>query len=392
MTLPLLVVYSHLRWCGTYGRPQQLLSRLVRRWRVVFVEEPRPAAGLPRLEESDPVPGLTVLVPRTPLPAAGFTDDQLPLIAPLLAARLARERPADDRAVALLYTPLALPLLAALPARGIVYDSIDDLAAHSGAPPALRAREAALLDRAALVLAAGPSRYDTLRRRHANVHCVPSAVDAAHFDPERLDPDCAEAQAARALQDPLARPRLGWFGVIDERLDLALVAALADAHPEWQLAMAGPIARLDAAALPQRPNIRWLGAQPYARLPHLLAGWDVALLPFTPQTAARGLNPTQTLEYLAGEKPVVATPLPDIVLLYGSVVRTARGPAAFVAACEEALAASAAARCRRQLDALATVATHSWDRTADGVHRLIEAALCRPPPTAPRIATAAAGD
>jgi len=168
---------------------------------------------------------------------------------------------------------------------------------------------------------------------------------------------------------------LGFFGVIDERLDAALVAAVADAHPEWSLAMVGPVVKIDPAALPQRPNLHWLGMQPYERLPYLLAGWDVALMPFARNASTRFISPTKTLEYMAGGKPVVSTPITDVISLYGDAVAVADGPTAFVQACEALLAESAAQSDARRTAMAASVARYSWADGADTVHALLSQAL-----------------
>jgi UDP-galactopyranose mutase len=393
MAVPALFVFSHLRWDGAFRRPQQLLSRLAGRWRVVFVEPPRPAAGPARLERIGLGPCLEVLVPHTPLPAAAGDDAQAALLRPLLAghARL----PADAAAVAWVSTPMALPLIDAVQPACVVYDCMEELAALADAPRELRRRETALLRRAALVIAGGPSLHEAQRARHANVHSLPSAVDAAHFAPERLDAASDEAVQADTLQGVLARPRLGFHGVIDERIDVGLVARLADAHPDWQIVMAGPVLRRDAARLPRRPNLRWLGPQPYARLPYLLAGWDVALMPYVLDDTTRRLSPVETLEYMAAEKPIVSTAVPDVVALYGSLAEIAHHAGGFMRACEVMLGESPQRRCRRALDMLTTVSTQSWDRTADVVHRLVVASLRDAPQprrtAAPAIAPLPAG-
>src|SRR5213079_1992041 len=116
--------------------------------------------------------------------------------------------------------------------RAVVYDCMDELAAFKHAPRQMRQRESALLKRADLVLTGGPSLYEARRQLHPNVHCLPSAVDAAHFAPERVTTHhLQEYLVAERLQAHMLGPRLGFFGVIDERLDLGLLAAIADARP-----------------------------------------------------------------------------------------------------------------------------------------------------------------
>lgn len=374
MTAPLLVVFSHLRWDFVFQRPQHLMSRLAGRWRVLFVEEPLQHEGPARLALREPLPGLTVATPHTPLAAPGFHDDQLATLQALLDRHLAAAGPVD---VAWLYTPMALPLVKGLDPGCVVYDCMDELSAFKDAPRQLRQREAGLLRQAALVLCGGPSLYEARRHQHPHVVCLPSAVDAAHFAPVSLVPGSAQAIAAEGLQGRLPRPRLGFYGVIDERLDLPLVAALADAQPEGSVVMAGPVVKIDPASLPRRRNLHWLGMQPYERLPYLLAGWDIALMPFARNDSTRFISPTKTLEYLAGEKPVVSTAIRDVIALYGDVVTVADNAPAFVAACARLLAESPAARCRRALDTLNGVARFSWDRSATSVHELLQATLAR---------------
>jgi glycosyltransferase involved in cell wall biosynthesis len=206
---------------------------------------------------------------------------------------------------------------------------------------------------------------------------MPSSVDALHFSPARLDPASQPARDTAELHIGIDRPRLGFYGVIDERLDLALIEAVAEARPEWQLVMAGPVVKIDPETLPRRPNIHWLGMQPYERLPYLVAAWDVCLMPFALNESTRFISPTKTLEYLAGEKPVVSTAVHDVLVLYGDVVRIAHGPMEFVQACEETLDEPPARRGQREVESLAVVSSSSWDRTASSMVRLLEEALER---------------
>ena len=375
MSLPALVVFSHLRWNFVYQRPQHLLSRLARRWRVVFVEEPVHDGGAPGLDVREAAPNVTVVVPRTPVPQPGFHDDQLALLEPMVAGFFRDAGIAE--AVVWLYTPMALPLVKTLGVRSLAYDCMDELSAFKDAPRQLRQRETALLKRADVVFTGGPSLHEAKRDMHPNVHCIPSSVDAAHFDPRRLVAGCEHARAVHALQGALPAPRLGFYGVIDERLDTALVGELADARPDWQILMVGPIVKIDPAALPQRPNLHWLGMQPYERLPHFLAGWELAIMPFAINDATRFISPTKTLEYMAADKPIVSTPVRDVVAPYRGIVAVAGDAAGFVTACEELLEESEAARAGRSCAMRETVAALSWDRSADHIHDLLVQAALR---------------
>lgn len=370
-----VVVFSHLRWGFVFQRPQHLLSRLAGRWRVVFVEEPV-RSDTSRLEVKNIDPHLTVVVPHTPVAAPGFHDDQLAVLEPLLGSYFARQH-LVGAAVGWLYTPMALPLLKVLQPQCIVYDCMDELTAFKDAPRQLRQRESALMKSASLVLTGGPSLFQARCGQHPHLHCLPSAVDAAHFSPANLKPDSAHAHAAADLQDHLPAPRLGYYGVIDERLDLDLVDRIAQAHPHWQVVMVGPVAKIDTASLPQRPNLHWLGMQPYERLPYLLHGWDVALMPFALNEATRFISPTKTLEYMAAEKPVVSTAVHDVVALYGNAVDVADSGEDFVRTCERVLEESTARRAEREMQMMSLVWASSWRRSADCVHALLLNALER---------------
>ena len=365
-----IVVFSHLRWNFVYQRPQQILSRLAAHRRVLYVEEPidarheadgweleRPAHNILVAR-----PRLTNLMERTPEDVAATTVS--------LLRQLVRAEELLSP-VAWLYTPMALPLLAALHPVLVVYDCMDELSLFLGAPAELVRMEAALLERADLVFTGGVSLYRAKRERHPHVHCFPSSVDVRHF--------AQAVPGARRLAEPadqavIPRPRLGFFGVIDERLDTELLDVVAASHPEWQVVMVGPTVKIDPAMLPRRPNIHYLGQQPYERLPAYLTGWDVCLLPFALNDATRFISPTKTLEYMAAERPIVSTPITDVVSMHGDIVHVADTPVAFVRACERALAASPSDRKARASAARTALALTSWDRTVSRMEELIEAA------------------
>ena len=361
-----LVVFSHLRWDFVFQRPQHLLSRLARTRRILFVEEPVHDDTDPVAEILDPAPGVRVLRPHTRVRAPGFHDEQIGAISRLLAERLAIDAP--DGYSVWFYTPMALPLLGGLEPEAIVYDCMDELSAFAAAPPQLLSREATLLRIASVVFAGGPSLFEAKRNRHPNIHCFPSSVDLVHFG-KATDPDLAHA----ALWT-LPGPRLGFFGVVDERFEAALVGALAAARPHWQICIVGPVVKIDPATLPQAANIHYFPQQPYAALPSFLAGWDVCLLPFAKNESTRFISPTKTLEYLAAEKPVVATDIADVVRLYGEAVRVGTDTRSFIEACDAALAESAEQRESRLAVTRRLTSTTSWDATATQMETLLSEA------------------
>jgi UDP-galactopyranose mutase len=363
---PDLICFSHLRWNFVFQRPQHLMSRYARTQRVFFVEEPIFESGVePRLtvQTHD---GVQVVVPRLPDGVSGEAslDLQRRMIDELIASN------GLSRYVLWYYTPLALAVSAHLRPAAVVYDCMDELSAFKGASTELPLLERALMARADVVFTGGQSLYDAKKHQHPNIHPVPSSVDVPHFATARGMAD------DRPDQCHLARPRLGFFGVLDERFDIALLAAVADSRPGWQLVMIGPIVKIDPSDLPRRPNIHYLGPKTYAELPRYIAGWDVALLLFARNEATRYISPTKTPEYLAAGKPVVSTSIRDVVVPYGELglVRIADSVADFVAACDGALREAPASR-RTKADAF--LSNLSWDRTWGKTAMLVKAALDR---------------
>jgi UDP-galactopyranose mutase len=367
-----LFVFSHLRWDFVFQRPQHLMTRMAKHYQVFFFEEPVRTEREAHLEISEPVPGVFVCKPHTPLSAAGFHDEQIPALRVLLDELVEQHELSEP--VVWLYTPMALPLVQSLDPSLIVYDCMDELSAFLNAPRQLLQRENALLRAADVVFTGGPSLYRTKQPRHNAVYCFPSSVDAGHFGKAR-DPSIEHRE-----QKSIAHPRLGFFGVIDERIDLRLLATLADTHPEWQIVLVGPVAKIDPASLPLRANIRYFGQRDYSELPQFLAGWDVCLLPFALNEATKFISPTKTLEYMAAEKPIVSTPVRDVVEPYGSIVFSAADPASFVATCERALAENGPEQNERARLMREVVQNTSWDATAQAMHEIMQEAIAMNPP------------
>lgn len=360
-TEPDLICLSHLRWNFVFQRPQHLLTRCALERRVFYVEEPvHDAEGEPHLDLQQS--GRVIVV--VPHVKPGDT-------APGVLRRLVDElilAEGIEKYVLWYYTPMALGFTAHLKPEAVIYDCMDELSAFANAPAELTLREAELLRRASVVFTGGQSLYEAKRHAHPNIHPFPSSVDVDHF-----------AQARRITQDPadqagIPHPRLGFFGVIDERMDIELLAGAAAARPDWHFVMLGPVVKIDPVTLPSRPNIHYLGSKTYQELPHYIAGWDVALLPFARNEATRFISPTKTPEYMAAGKPVVSTSIRDVVRPYGQqgLVRIADTVDAFVEACEASLVEDAASRLR---SADVFLRQTSWDGTWTRMRRLVEAAL-----------------
>jgi UDP-galactopyranose mutase len=365
-----IITFSHLRWNSVYQRPQHLMARLARRYSITFIEEPVLDPSWTGWEISVPAPNISVYTPHTPFPPRGFTDEQLAALQNLLDGLVA----SLDRYVAWLYTPMALPLAETLHSEALVYDCMDELSLFLGAPRELVDRETALLQRADLVFTGGPSLFKAKQATRPDVHCFPSSVDAPHFKQAAMG-QALPAIAEAADQIDLPHPRLGFFGVIDERVDLGLLSYLADTHKGWQIVLVGPVVKIDPSILPRRPNLHYLGKRTYAELPAYLAGWDVCLLPFALNDATRFISPTKTLEYMAAERPIVSTPIQDVLEPYGDIVYIGSPPEGFCKACEDALRASVSERKQRRNRMQKVIAGTSWDGTAQKMEQLLLKAI-----------------
>jgi UDP-galactopyranose mutase len=248
---------------------------------------------------------------------------------------------------------------------------MDELSKFKFAPPMLLALEQELIDLADLVFTGGSSLYEAKKDRHPSVHCFPSSVDRMHFAKARA------RQFDPADQEDLPRPRLGFYGVIDERFDIDLLGEIAAMRPDWSFVMVGPVVKISEEDLPKRGNIHYLGGKTYAQLPAYLSGWDVALMPFAMNESTEFISPTKTPEYLAGGKPVVSTPIRDVVRHYGHLegVGIAGDADSFVAECEKALKLARTPHGEWLAEADLMLATQSWDTTQARMEALIEEVL-----------------
>ena len=351
-----LVVLSHLRWTFVWQRPQHLVSRLAAERRTWFVEEPV-ACDVPeprvRTEDHGAVTRVLLEVPGEG--HVGFDHPGRTAYASALDELLDGRRPDT----VWLYTPMALDVAAALRPRLMVYDVMDDLASFRGAPVELGLRHRQALRQADVVFTGGRSLHrGVLPHRPHRTHLFPSGVEPQHFAP---------ARAARPASRP--RPVAGYVGVIDERIDLPLVARVAEALPDWDVQIVGPVAKIDPASLPQAPNLVYPGPKPYGCLPEVMAGFDVALMPFALNEATRSISPTKTLEYLAAGLPVVSTRVPDVVSDYGHVVALEDDGPGFARACRAARAEGHGAAAG-EVDAL--VRRQTWDAIAARMAGIIE--------------------
>jgi UDP-galactopyranose mutase len=307
---PTLLCFSHLRWDFVFQRPQHLMSRFAKEMTVVFWEEPmeigRRETAFLKVRQAGGCNDVRVVTPHLP---EGLDEERREAVLKrLLDAHVGiYARPL----ISWYYTPMMLPFTRHLDVSATVYDCMDELSKFRFAPERLLDLEQELIQRADIVFTGGASLYEAKKGRHSNVHCFPSSVDRDHFGKARRELPQPHDQAA------IARPRLGFYGVIDERFDIDLLRQAADMRPHWQFVMVGPVVKISEDELPRAANIHYLGGKSYDELPAYLSGWDVALMPFAMNESTQFISPTKTPEYLAGGKPVVSTPVKDVVRTYG---------------------------------------------------------------------------
>ncbi|CAN5881891.1 glycosyltransferase family 1 protein [soil metagenome] len=357
-----LICLSHLRWDFVYQRPQHLLSRFAKNRRVFFFEEPIFIDGDTHLKISLRENNLSVVVPHishADRDNKNVVDVQRELLDDLFNSQ------EINNFVLWFYTPMAINFAAHLEPQATVFDCMDELSAFKFAPPELIENERRLFKKADLVFTGGQSLYEAKKHQHEQVFAFPSSIDAEHFKQARTITE------ERAEQKSIPRPRFGYYGVIDERIDIRLLAEIADLRPDWQFVMVGPVVKISDEDLPRRENIHYLGGKSYQDLPAFLADWDVAIMPFAINESTRFISPTKTPEYLAAGKPVVSTPIRDVVRPYGemNLVHIASTAEEFVAAGEKALQENDA---KKLLEIDEFLAQMSWDKTWQQMNGLID--------------------
>ncbi len=367
-----IVCFSHLRWDFVFQRPQHLLTRAARSGRVFYFEEPLFESVLEPVMQARTVDG-GVIVIQPVLPEGLQTKHDAVRIIEQAQHDLVHEfleKWRIDHFVCWYYTPMALAFTADLEPEAIVYDCMDELSMFRGAPPELLNYERELLRRANVVFAGGSSLYESKKHRHPNVHLFASSVDVAHFAKSRVSQPDPEDQRH------IPHPRIGFYGVLDERLDLELLREVAELESGMHFVVLGPLAKIKEQDLPKASNIHYLGSKSYTELPEYLAGWDVAMLPFALNESTRFISPTKTPEYLAAHRPVVSTPIYDVITPYGDkrLVTIANGAPSFAIALEAALL-PATPEWLLAVDTM--LATNSWQQTWEGMQGAINAVLSR---------------
>lgn len=361
-----VVVFSHLRWNFVFQRPQHLLSRFAKRHDVLFIEEPIFHDGDAGFVLTETKEGVTVAVPHLP---DGMEQVEIDRVVKGLVEKLVAEQK-FSKYIAWYYTPMMLVWSEGLRPAATIYDCMDELSLFKNAPELLKQREAELFGSADLVFTGGRSLYEVKREQHEAVYCFPSSIDVEHFA-SALDP---KGDAEPEDQKGIERPRVGFFGVIDERTDIELLGEIAKLRPDLHFVMIGPVVKISEEDLPKAENIHYLRGKSYDELPAYIAGWDVAMMPFALNESTKFISPTKTPEYLAAGKPVVSTPIRDVVRPYGEsgLVKIAGTPEQFVRAIDDALNDDVVERQRKASEFLDTM---SWDKTYEAMSDLIDEAV-----------------
>ncbi len=360
-----LLCFSHLRWNFVYQRPQHILSRFTKNFNVFYVEESifsEDHDGYTQYVNSDKV---TIVVPH--LHSKSNTDD-VTFRTQKIIDNFIFDNAIQDFFL-WYYTPMALPFTIHLKPAVTVYDCMDELSAFKFAPPELKTLEAALFQIADIVFTGGNALYEAKKNSHGNIYPFPSSIDKSHFGSARMIESNLEDQKN------IPHPRLGFFGVIDERFDIGLIAQLATEKPNWQFVIIGPVVKIDPNTLPKKENIHYLGSKNYKELPAYISGWDVALIPFLINESTKFISPTKTPEYLAAGKPVVSSAITDVINPYGmeGLVHIYSSPEEFIAQVTAELEhQNKAVWLSKADDYLLTI---SWDITCDAMLDIIKSEI-----------------
>lgn len=350
-----LICFSHLRWNFVFQRPQHLLIKFSKHHRVFYIEEPvyNSERNGYTIQTDQEHPNISILVPQI---SAGTPVHEHQLILKEVVNEVLREE-AIESYICWYYSPMAFDWSNHLSPALIVYDCMDELSAFKFAPAELKSIEKELMKMADIVFTGGRSLFDAKKMYHKNIYCFPSSIDRAHFARSRTI--CTDPED----QQLIPHPRLGFFGVIDERLDIDLINRLSTLKPDWHIVLVGPVVKIDPATLPVKSNVHYLGGKDYKDLPAYLAGWDIALLPFAKNESTKFISPTKTPEYLAGGKPVISTSITDVVNPYGiaGLVEIADTAEGFLLAAEDFLKNDVPEKRIQKADRF--LANISWDKT-----------------------------
>ncbi|MEP6465019.1 MAG: glycosyltransferase family 1 protein [Parafilimonas sp.] len=360
----ILLCFSHLRWNFVYQRPQHLLSRFTTYYPVYYVEEPVFHDEADNYSIELTAEKVNVVIPH--LSNNDNRDHTIRLKG--IIDRFIKDQEVK-KFITWYYSPMALLFTNHLQPLLTVYDCMDELSAFKFAPPALKQAERKLLQKADVVFTGGYSLYKAKKHLHKNIYAFPSSIDKEHFLKARYAIDEPEDQKN------IPHPRLGFYGVIDERFDIDLIQKVADAKPEWQFVFIGPVVKISEDDLPKNVNIHYIGSRSYQKLPDYISGWDIALIPFAINESTRFISPTKTPEYLAAGKPVISSAIEDVVHPYGDekLVHIINSAKEFITAAEYELSNTQKEEWLKKSDAF--LANNSWNETWHKMQEIIKSTL-----------------
>lgn len=352
-----ILCFSHLHWDFVYQRPQHLLTRFAKQNKVFYFEEPRKSGS--DFYEIYLQNGVSIIKIFISDEGADRNQKIEKLISKVL----------EDQNIKIYscwyYTPMALEFTSHLTPQVTIYDSMDELSAFRFAPPQLLDLENELFKKADVVFTGGHSLYQAKKNRHHNIHPFPSSIDKQHFRAARYYTSDPQDQMK------IARPRFGFFGVLDERFDIELLREIATRKPNWQFVIIGPVVKIDINDLPRAENIHYLGPKKYTELPDYISQWDITMIMFAINESTEFISPTKTPEYLAAGLPVISTPIKDVVNPYGDndLVYIAKDAESFIKFGVHELAKTSKKDWMKKVDQF--LANESWDNTFEKMNLLI---------------------
>jgi len=373
-----IICFSHLTWDrNLFQRPQQLMLRFSKRFNVLYVSGyscRQFFIDLFRRKKTHSyhvTDNLAVYSPFALPPIKKYSSITIRLnkilLSFLVKRRLKKLKFKDP--ILWIYHPRYIDAIGKFKEELIIYDCMDDftslLSDYEDRERNIK-DERALLKKADMVFAGGYSIAELKRDSREHIHVFPSAVEIYHFKKARSD----NLEMPDDITD-IPHPILGYWGAIDERVDHELLKRLAMKHPEWSIVLLGPIVRHkagDLSYLKEIKNIFWLGPKDYSLLPNYAKAFDVCLIPFVLSREGKFLSPTKTLEYLATGKPVVSTPITDVVRFYDGVVGIADGPDEFGMAVRRCMEEDNASMKQKRI---CFTENKSWEDTAEKMEKLI---------------------
>ena len=359
-----IVCFSHLRWDFVFQRPQHLLTRFADHFRIYYIEEPLFHQEHDHYSE---VVHNNIHIVKPHL--KGSPDDAEVIERQKFLLRNLFFKHKINDYILWYYTPMALQISDELNPAATVYDCMDELSAFRFAHPALKQMEKELLNKADVVFCGGNNLYNAKKDHHPNIYPFPSSIDKKHFGSAR------HMKQEPADQASIPSPKFGFYGVIDERFDIELIKEVAEKKPDWHFVLIGPIVKIDPESLPRRENIHYLGSKKYNELPAYLGGWDIAMISFALNESTQYISPTKTPEYLAGGKPVISTPIKDVVDSYGKpgLVHIIHNAEQFIATATKELMQTNKQDWLQKVDK--HLATDSWEITVHTMRKIIYEAL-----------------